>query len=203
MNTEYEIEYITPFKFFLKYFTDNVPYYKIKNYTDKPITLYVTTKQIIIQQDFVNLKFELENDYTKAIKTDAKIGRTFRKIVIHPRSKRVIHYKKLLPIYWINEEEGLIYEIKNKSIFSKIIFKECNRYEEEIIDDTLEEIKEEIIDEDEIVEQIIDETVEEIIEEIIDEEDKKPITDYEKDMNKLNINFVEIDILLKSIQKMN
>jgi len=182
MNIDYEIKNVSPLKYMWKDFKLTKPYYKIKNNTSKTLILYKVEKSKHISQDFAIMEKKLresENDIVK-LTTTAKFYQTIKKIVLKPNEKFKLYLDRL-PLYRMNDD-GFLVSVFGIKIYGKAIFYE---------------LKEESIEETEVIEE---EEVEEIKEEdeVVEEKQK---TDYEIDMNKIGNNLDEINNLIKNISK--
>lgn len=103
ITTDYEIVKQPEYRLTLKLLSFNFkPYLKIKNHSDKIITIFSLSKNI-------QLKKQL-------------------KIVLKPNEKIKVYYQKIMPLYWSNEETKSCKRIDGYRIFDKIVF---NNYEEE------------------------------------------------------------------------
>jgi hypothetical protein len=192
MVIDYEIQQPSSLSSIWKTFCNKKPYYKIKNNTKKTLTFHCVTKSTQISQDYKKLGKKLKKSKDKNFKlnTTAKFSQKIQKVVLGPTEKIKIFYKKLLPIYWINEETNMLFSITGFRMFDKIVFDE---YEEE---------EGEKYQEDKIIEEEIQgEKGEENIFYPIIKVPEKIVTEYEQDMNKINNNFCNIDNILKSLKK--
>ena len=186
-------------------------YYKIKNNTSKPLSLYIVKKSTQISQDYKKLgqKLKKNKDGNINLNTTVKFNQKIQKTLLNPNEKIIIYFDKLLPVYWINEETNMFYNISGFRVYEKIVFDEYDEEEEEESDFvSVEEIKEELVEEikEELVEEIKEEIKEELVEEIINnmieeavKESEKPKTEYETGMNKIYNNFNDIDDLIKRL----
>ena len=133
MSIDYEIIKISSIKLFLKDLLLKKPYYKIKNNTEKTITLHCVMKSTLIKQDYKKIGKQMKKSITDEykLKTIAKFSQKIKKIVLGPNEKIKIFYKQLLPVYWINEETNKIYSITGFRAYDKIVFDEYEEEEEE------------------------------------------------------------------------
>lgn len=178
MTINYEIKKKYLLKIFLKdFFGIRVRYFKIKNNTNKTLTIYRAVKSTQIAQDYTRLgqKLNSSTDTTITLDTTVRYKQIFEKIVLEPYQKKKITYEQYLPLYWI--EENTIYPIKYFPLGSKIIF---NQTEESI-------------------EEIVNKTVDNILQEII--KDTEQQTDYKTDMNKIHNNLNDINELLNGLNE--
>ena len=141
MNIYYKIKDITQFKLLLKdLFGNEKRYYKIQNNTSKTLTIYKVIKSIKIKQDYKKIarKLKKSTDSKISLNTTATFHQKIKKIVLKPYTKIKIHYERLLPLYWI--EENTLFPIEGFRTYSKIIFTE--REEEHEVEEDKEEIEE-------------------------------------------------------------
>lgn len=96
-TTDYEIVKQPKYRRTLKFLSFNFkPYFKIKNDSEKTITLY---------------------SYSKDASTKKQL-----KIVLKPNEKIKVYYQKIFSLYWMNEETKLSKHIGGYRIFDKIVF---------------------------------------------------------------------------------
>ena len=206
MFIDYEIQHPRILSLVWKNLCNEKFYYKIKNNTEKTITLYRVTKSTQINQDYKKLgqilKKSKKEEYI--LDTTAKFNQTIEKVVLEPNSKIKINIKQqLLPVYWINEETNMLYSITGFRSYDKIVFDEYEEEELGIVEEIKEEkinkeIKEEKLNEEskEIVENIINNIIEDIV-----KENPKPKTEYQNGMTEINNNLNDINDLIKRLSK--
>jgi len=130
MQIDYEIQRPSTFSLILKDLSSKKNYYKIKNHTSKTLTLYCAMKSLKTRQNFKKIGRQLKKSNKEEFKlnTTIKFNLKMKKIVLGPNEKIKIYFKQLLPIYFINEETKLLFEITGFKTYEKIVFDE---YEEE------------------------------------------------------------------------
>ena len=205
---DYEIQKSSILSLMWKDLCNKKSYYKIKNNTKKTLTLYCCVQSTKIFQNYVNLGRKLRKKHKSdkfKLNTTVKFNQKIKKIVLKPYQKMKIYTKKLLPIYWINEND-MLYSIVRFHFYEKIVFDEYEKEEvkeeeeEKYPEEKGEEVKEE--EEEKYPEEKGEELqiIEEEGEEIKYPELKENENEYEKDMNTIKNNFNDIDELIKKLK---
>ena len=134
-SIDYEIQHPSTLSLVWKDLCNKKPYYKIKNNTEKTITLHCITDSKHISQDFkkVGKKLNKSNEKKLTLNTTIVFNLEIKKIILGPYEKKILYYKKSFPVYWINDETNIFHNINSFKMYDKIVFGE---YEEEEMTNT-------------------------------------------------------------------